>query len=275
MAASPWVLGEVRLNDSVKIRGGAGLHRQFPGFDELAGLRAGSDLRSERAYHADLGVEQTFGESARWQVTLYNREERDLLRLPDEELRVSNGVLSGLSQTSRWINALDGYARGVELLVQRRSVDGLSGWASYSLGFNRYHDRTTGEAFDGDFDQRHTMNVHAQYRLTNRLSLAGKLRFGSNVPAVGYWEQRGAAYFVSSTRNGLRVPAYARLDVRGSRTFDWQGKRLTLFVEVLNVLARDNVRFNTPGVNGRTRQAFGIFEPMIPLVPSAGILLEF
>lgn len=35
------------------------------------------------------------------------------------------------------------------------------------------------------------------------------------------------------------------------------------------------MRFNFPGVNGRTHQAFGMFDPLIPLVPSAGILLEF
>ena len=281
--ASPWAVGEVQLSTSLKLRAGAGIHRQFPGFEQLAGLHARArppgaravGVRSERAYHTDIGVEQMLGAMARWQVTLYNREERDMLRLPNSELRVAGGLLRDPTLDSRWLNALDGHARGVELLIQRRSPTGLSGWASYSLGFNRYRDRTTGEAFDGDFDQRHTVNIHAQYRLTNRLSVAAKLRTGSNVPAVGYWEQRGAAYFVSSMRNELRVPAYSRLDLRGNRTFNWQGKRLTLFVEFLNVLGHENLRYTVPGVNGRTRQAFGIFEPMIPFVPSAGILLEF
>ena len=150
--ASPWVVGDVRLTTTLKLRAGAGIHRQCPGFEERVGVRAGTDLRAERAYHTDVGIEQGLGDTARWQVTLYNRQERDLLRLPDTELRVSGGVLTGLSQGSRWINALDGHARGVEVLMQRRSPTGLSGWASYSLGFNRYRDRTTGEAFDGDFD---------------------------------------------------------------------------------------------------------------------------
>ena len=114
---------------------------------------------------------------------------------------------------------------------------------SYSLGFNRYRDRTTGESFDGDFDQRHTFNAYGLFRLTNRFSLAAKLRMGSNVPATGYWEQRGDAFFVGSVRNALRVPAYSRLDLRANRTFNWQTKRLTLFVEVMNVLGRENVRF--------------------------------
>ena len=63
--------------------------------------------------------------------------------------------------------------------------------------------------------------------------------------------------------------------MRANRTFNWQTKRLTLFVEVMNVLGRENVRFEQPGINIRTGQAFGIFSSMIPLVPSAGVLIEF
>ena len=274
-SASPWVQGELRLSSSVKLRAGAGVHRQYPGFEQVAGLRQGTDLRAERAIHADVGVERALGREARVQVTFYNRSEEGLVRLPDSEFRVVGNQLLLPSQTSRWVNALDGYARGVEVLVQRRSNNGLSGWLSYSYGVNRYDDSTTGERFDGDVDQRHTFNAYGLYRVTDRFSLAAKLRFGSNVPAVGYWEQRGPEYFVGTTRNALRVPDYARLDLRANRTFNWQAMRMTLFVEVLNVFARDNVRFTSPGINVRTRQAFGLFESMIPIVPSAGVLIEF
>jgi len=65
------------------------------------------------------------------------------------------------------------------------------------------------------------------------------------------------------------------VDLRGNRTFNWSRKRLTLFVEVMNVLNRDNVRFNPPGINSSTQRASGIFERMIPIVPSAGMLIEF
>ena len=71
------------------------------------------------------------------------------------------------------------------------------------------------------------------------------------------------------------MPLYSRLDVRANRTFNWEKRRLTLFVEVLNALGHDNVRFEQPGINRRTFQAFGMFSSMIPLVPSAGILIEF
>jgi len=272
---SPWIQSELAAFGSVKLRAAGGVHRQFPRIDQSTGLRGTSGLEPEVAYHADVGIEHVFGSDSRWQVTFYNREERDVVRLPGSELRVEGDRLVPESRTSRWINALDGYSRGVELMLQRRSSSGLSGWFSYSYGVNRYHDYTTGESFDGDFDQRHTVNAYALYRVTNRFSLATKLRTGSNFPAVGYWEQRGEDIFVSSTRNGLRVPVYARLDIRANRTFNYRSRRLTLFVEVLNALARDNVRMGSPDINGRTRQVFGLYDSMIPLMPSAGILLEF
>jgi len=278
---SPWVQAELPLFGSLKLRGGAGVHRQFPAFEEVGGPNAprlfpDPSLRPERAYHADAGIEQALGRSARLQLTVYNRQEHALLRNYDSELQRGVGSLPRGTLVPRgWANALDGHARGVELLVQRRGNSGLSGWLSYSFGVNRYRDQLTGESFDGDYDQRHTLNAYGMQRLTNRFSLAGKLRIGSNTPVVGYWEQRSGEYFVGSVRNALRVPVYARLDLRANRTFNWQTKRLTLFVEVMNVLGRENVRYERPSVNGRTGRASGIFSSMIPRVPSAGILIEF
>src|SRR5262249_6736129 len=153
-------------------RAGGGLYHQFPGIPQTAGRYAGTNLAPQRAYHADVGDEQVFSANARWQVTLYNREERDLLHLPRSELQAAGGRLAGLTPSSPWINARDGYARGVDLLVQRRTARGLTGWLSYSFGLNRYHDRTTDESFDGDYDQRHTVNAYAMYRFTDRFSLA-------------------------------------------------------------------------------------------------------
>jgi hypothetical protein len=108
------------------------------------------------------------------------------------------------------------------------------------------------------------------------MSLSARFRAGSNFPAPGYWEFRGGdRYFVSETRNHVRVPAYSRLDVRGNRTFTWKQKRLTLFLEALNLYGRDNVRATSPGIDIRTLQVFDLFGTMFPFIPSAGVLLEF
>jgi len=105
--------------------------------------------------------------------------------------------------------------------------------------------------------------------------VSAKVRAGTNLPAPGYYVEEGGEYFVAASRNTLRLPTYSRVDLRGNRTFNWSRKRLTLFVEVINLLNRDNVRFNPPGVNSTTRRVSNLFESLIPIVPSAGILIEF
>ena len=181
------------------------------------------------------------------------------------------------SNPGPWENALTGRATGADLLVQRSSPRGLSGWASYSFGHARQHDELTGEHFDADFDQRHTVNVWGQYAVSSRTSMSGKLRIGSNYPLRGYWEQREfGLLYVGERRNEVRLPLYARLDVRANRVFNYQKRRLTLFVEVMNVLNRENVRAVSPtSINGRTRLVGGYLQSLFPLMPSAGVLFEF
>ena len=273
--ASPWAQVTAHVAERLAIRAGWGIQRQEPGFAERLGSRGTAGLRAERAYHADVGVEGRLGSAARWQITLYNREDRDLLRLPEAEMRAVSGALAAASLTTHYVNALDGYARGVEWSIQRQAPNGLSGWASYALGFARYHDTATGERFWGDFDQRHTVNLYGSYRVSDRLSMSGRFRAGSNFPTTGYWTERGGAYFVGTERNTLRVPAYARLDARANRTFTWSRRRLTLFVEAINILGRDNVRFALPSINRRTFEATNLYESMMPRIPSVGALIEF
>jgi hypothetical protein len=98
---------------------------------------------------------------------------------------------------------------------------------------------------------------------------------GSNFPIPGYYTRLGDAYFLSQDRNALRLPTYGRLDLRANRTFAWGRRRLTLFAEVINVLNQENVRFNPPRISTATRQVTRLFDSLVPVVPSVGILIEF
>ena len=73
----------------------------------------------------------------------------------------------------------------------------------------------------------------------------------------------------------MRLPVYGRLDLRANRTFSWARRRLTLFAEVINVLNQDNVRFSPPRINTTTRQVTRLFDSLVPVIPSAGVLIEF
>lgn len=274
-SVSPWLQLEMPLSRSFGLRAGTGGYRQAADLDQVSGVRGGVDLDPERAWQADIGVAHQVSSLVSWEAVVYTRRERDVLRLPDSERRLVDGHVVPESATSQWENALTGSARGVEVLVHRRTPNGLSGWIAYAWGRARYEDDARGESFWSDFDQRHTFNAYAHYRLTDRTSLAVKLRIGSNYPLKGYIEWRDGEYWVSSARNVARLPVYHRLDLRANRTFRVHDTRVTLFAELLNAYDHTNRRLGDPVLaspDGRLRR---VTETLIPIVPSAGVLVEF
>jgi hypothetical protein len=273
--ASPWMQAGLELPARLSLRAGGGVYRQFPSFEQVVGAFAASTTRPLRARHVDVSLEGRLGNASRWQVAFYDRDETDFYRRPASEPRVAAGRFVAGSRAARFAQGLSGTSRGLEFLVQRKSASGLSGWASYALGRSRYDDASTGESFFGDLDQRHTLNLYGFLRTSDRVSFSAKARVGTNVPAPGYYRTDGDRVLLAATRNDLRLPAYARVDLRANRTFNWSRSRLTLFGEVINVLNRDNVRFNPPSVNRFSLEAHNIFEQMVPILPSVGVLIEF
>ena len=274
--ASPWLLADFQATDRLRLILSAGRHHQFPAFAQVAGRRGDPGLLPEQATHLDVGVEGELKGSLRWQVIVYGREERDVMDLPGQYPRLVGGVRTPVSTTSLWANRLEGESRGVEFMLQRRSPSGLSGWIAYSLGRTRYTDQVTGERFDGDFDQRHTLSLFGRYRLSDRMSVNARWRYGSNRPAIGYLQRLpDGRQFLGDQRNSLRVPAYSRVDVRADRTYRWGRRRLTVFAEVSNVLNHENLAQTPPFVSPESGQVFEKFREQFPIVPSLGFALEF
>ena len=81
-------------------------------------------------------------------------------------------------------------------------------------------------------------------------------------------------YGLAAERNTLRLPAYARLDIRADRVFNWSSHRITLFGEVINALNRTNLR-NVPFSVDRRGRVSGATDSLMPIVPSVGCVVEF
>lgn len=269
---SPWIQAQHQLPAGIVVRAGASLAHQAPSFEQIWGLHGGGDtLAPQSAVHADVGFEQVLGARTRWQVSLYRRTERDVVFAPGLDPRAA-GALVPYNPAARYANRLEGNARGVEVVVQRRDPNSVSGWIAYAYGRSRYTDPTTGEAFDGDYDQRHTLNTYTSLRFWSRSTAIVKFRAGSNIPMRGYYRPTGTTdtsglpvFVAGPARNAGRLPAYARLDLRLNQAFNFSRRRFTLFVELINVLDRTNV-----GLGGGRR-----VEKLLPFIPAGGFLMEF
>jgi hypothetical protein len=255
------------------LRAGFGLHYQFPDYGFLFGRLGNPNLRAERATHYNASVERTFGDRFRALVEVYDREEDDLLfSLSEPRLESDRVTLSG----SPFRNSLRGYARGVELTLQRRSANRLSGWVSYAFSRTRLQDGENGLNFSGDFDQSHTVSAYGSYRFTETFNLSGQWRYGSGTPLPGFFRAQGAGLFLAGERNRLRLPTYSRVDMRANKAFLYERWKLTFSLELLNVTNHKNLR--APLIDdlnlttGRVSYRFG---ERIPVLPALGISIEF
>ena len=287
---SPWLTAEVGLSPGTQLRAGSGIYRQFADLDQVFGVRGGGTaLRNETATHVDVGLTQRLRHDTTLQATWYARDERDVLwPRGAEPRRLPDGTITLGRADAPWVNALDGRARGIEFVLRRDAPAGLSGLAGYGYGRHRYTDVVTGERFAADADQRHTVSLYGSYRVSHRSTIGAKFRYGSNYPLVGYIGEPRASggtplfgggapalfYELTGERNGQRLPMYARLDLRADRTFTWSSRRVTVFAEVANALNRRNVR-NVPYGVDRQGRVYGPIDSLMPIVPSAGVIVEF
>ena len=271
---SRWLMGEWAFRPGWKVGAAAGVSHQLPELRHLLGGRTVVALAAERATHVNVAVEQRLGGSVRWQATVFDRRERDVVREPDVYPRLLDNALVDADAPGRYVASLCGSSRGIELLVEHRPESGLAGWAAYSYGRARQTDVERGETFPADFDQRHAVTLSGQYRLSSRTSVGATFRAGSPLPLAGYFASRDGALFMAEQRNRVRLPAYARIDVRGDRRFRAAGRNITLFAEVLNLLDRRNLGPGAGHVHRSGGEAVGFTTPLIPRLATAGVVVD-
>jgi len=255
-----------------QLRAGAGRYYQFPDLEQMFGRLGNSGLLAERATHYNAGIERRFGDRMRVLAEVYDRRDDNLFFGISEPRLVGNSI-SFIQFPFR--NSLNGYARGLELTLQRRSANKLAGWISYAYSRTRLTDSQTGLSFVSDTDQRHTANVYGSYRFTDTLNLTGEWRYGSGQPIPGFFRQVGPDYFLSDQRNQARVPDYSRADIRLSKAFLFNRWKLTVTGEVINVLNRTNLRYEGFFVFGVDGRIFEQLHRLLPILPSAGVIIEF
>jgi len=274
--ASPWMSLSWTPTSKWEVTAGTGIYHQYPDLYKVLGpTPGGRDMRAERTWHTDVSVSHQLSDRTTVVASAYTWQERNGMRLLNSEPRILDDQLFWPNYKGQWYaNTLQGSSRGLELMIENKNPNGLSGWLSYALSRTRYRDTVQDEEFWGDYDQRHTFNAHGQYRWSHRMSVSALLRYGSNYPLVGYYEERDGDFYVGGLRNTLRLPPYARLDLRVDRSYDFLNWRMTLFGEVLNVLGRQNER-REPHRLGDALAYRRVHEDMLGTTPTVGLLIEF
>ena len=269
-AVTPWILGTWTFKTGWSLKATGGQSSQFPELDAVHGATGSANLVPEHATHVDVGIERRFSR-VRWQATLFNRVEHNIVRPPELQLRLVSGVSIDPAKADVYRNAFGGASRGLELVVTREATSGLSGWMSYTYARARQTDNDTAQTFWGDMDRRHALNAAGSFPLGRHASLGLVFRTASGLPIPGYFSLRNGTLVAGDHRNAVRLAPYARLDARAQRTFFASYHSVTVFGEVLNALNHHNEGFAGDLTQPTAGDVLGFSRPLLPRRVSIGV----
>ena len=254
-----------------------GQYAQYPELNQFFSAFVHTPLLPQRATHFEATLEQRLDDRTRLRLEFYDRQDRDLLARPllDPRLLITGAVFNAVPNAPL-LNSQRGYARGVQIFLQRRSANGFTGWVSYAYGHNEVSDGVLNLKFPSDFDQRHTFNAYVSRRLRPTINVSMKFTYGTGMPLPGFYRLENNVYFLSAARNAVRAPSYQRTDLRMNKAWVHRKTTTTLFAEIVNLTNHHNKDFDSPGpYDPVTTRTFPSFFSMFPILPSAGMAFEF
>ena len=273
------------LNEKVRVKAAGGMYRQYLQLITTEGFTGGDgwvplddSVEPGRSWQGVAGAE--WNPSRTWQFTVEGYY-TDLANLVVLDTAVAADSEAGNSEEI-FVSGGTGWARGVELFLQRRSGP-VTGWVGYTLGWTRrtFPELNQGRAFPPKYDRRHDLSFVVSYRV-------GKWRLGSNLvyatgqaftpasvryslrePTTGVVED----YVLPSRRNSARLLPYHRLDASVTRDLSLWGLESELFLQVFNLYSRRNewfVQYFTDEAETRAEVV-----KQLPVVPTLGLNFAF
>jgi len=294
------------INDNLSLKASVGRYHQFltvanPPDENLRFLDiwfgVPGDRKAPRSDHYILGLEYMTDSDYLIRAETYYKSFDNLLTLKPTDLIAIEEDGSVYIDPFNEFWDTDAYAQGFELLLKKLSGK-VRGWAGYTFAETKrkYEEQ---DWYFPKYDRTHTLNVVADWALTEKLHFSTALTYSSGNPytavigrsenwqenqyGVGdYWYNQQS--YLYGGRNAERYPDYFRLDVSLKKRSAWRFGTKEWYFQVLNMTNHLNVFTYIH----QTREEFdrqageyihkgvqraGI--PMFPFFPTFGVKYEF
>ena len=207
-----------------------------------------------------------------------------------------DGILDVDENWEQKITIGNGRAWGLETEARYRNTK-LESWIGYTLSWNerKFDDINKGRWFPYQYDRRHKLDLGIIMQLANNWSCSSTWTYQSGAPTtytgvdyLAYPENSDYEAFdfftgraVDHSRiqyynsiNGVRLPAYHRLDIGFTKEWEKYGKKKALSISVYNVYSRQNpflVYAKTKPDGSTGLKQFSLF----PIIPSVSYRISF
>ncbi|MCC6525143.1 MAG: TonB-dependent receptor [Polyangiaceae bacterium] len=262
------------------VKAGIGVFTQPPQFQQSASSIGTPDLRSSRAIHYALGLEQDITEQVDVSVEGFVKQ------LNDQIVGRPSASGTGLDYDNKGL----GYVVGAEVLLKYKPDKHFFGWLAYTLSRSARQNGPGEPEYLVSFDQTHILTVLGSYQVGNGWEFGARFRLISGnllTPNVcdftdkecdpkrigGFFHGPSGAYtavpFGSVTSE--RLPVFHQLDVRVDKKWELDGWQLSTYLDVQNAYNSLNVEGLVYNYNFTARQ----YLTGIPILPSVGLRGEF
>jgi len=240
--------------------------------------------RAERSQHWVIGFEQLFKSTSRGsldslRIEAYRRPVRNPRPRYENLFEAFDPFPEGNFDRVR-IEPESSLAEGVELLARGRATTRLDWLLNYALASTT--DRIDGQDVPRRTDQRHTVNLDANYRVAAHWNLNLALNYRSAWPTTPLTlehrlgsDGNPESVPVLGAVNSERLPGYGRLDLRVSREWQKSGGALSFFFDAHNLSGRRNVAGLDVAIDAKTGELTIQTEQTPRFIASAGIVWVF
>jgi hypothetical protein len=274
------------------LRAGWGYFYQSEGIHEVRVNEGESQFYpATLAKHWVAGFEHTFENNINFRLEGYYKK---LSNLRPDYRNWSNviEVFPEVQDDRFGLNFNGATAKGVEVYLKYDKGGKFSWWASYALAdaeedirsiVYRGQEYTAGAGeYPGRYDQRHSIYLDMNYRPNRSWHFYVSWQYHSGWPYTPLvlrsgQNPNGSIYYYSTYEdyNGANFSAYHRLDVRLNRHFYLSKGRLSMFLALINLYNRGNVRnINYDWVwsgPSNTPHLEEVYDYWFKLLPSIGI----
>jgi carboxypeptidase-like protein/TonB-dependent receptor-like protein len=201
-------------------------------FDRIEG---NLNIQAPYAIHYIGGIQKEFADGYLFRLESYYKDFNNLITST-----LQNG----------YQNSGSGFSYGFDFFLQKEMGGNWDGWLTYSYSVSKRRDVQRQKLYFPIQDQRHTLSLVGNLKLSETWKSGIKWLFSSGKPytSIAYVQeftdpQSGDIiyYPIEGPINNKRFPNYSRLDIRIEKHFTLLGIEFDSYLEIINVFNSKNV----------------------------------
>lgn len=250
---SPRVSAAFALTDKWSLNANIGRYYQLPaytilGFRDNANNLVNKDRTTYiQADHFVTGVQFNPDKLTKITVEGFYKNYQDYpFSLVDSISIANKGAGFGVVGNEATASTSEGRAYGAELLIQRRSKNGLFGILAYTYVKSEFKDKT-GEYRPSSWDSKNFVSLTAGKKFKGNWQVGAKWRFSGGLPYTPYnieasalksnWDAQNRGIFDFDNLNSERLGEFHQLDIRVDKIFYFNRFSLNLYLDIQNLYA--------------------------------------